>query len=248
MRPASPFTDMAAVRAWDTWFRWRDASGLRDRTIEATWTRVASAVARAEGVHAEAWSRRYYDAFSRWQLIPDEMLVRTAGTPVLRSHRDVLRATVNAHAFASRRGGIAIDGIVEAASLAVRLLDDARRSVDIPPAACRLCLLGVGQALAVLGLEYDSEAGRDIAAGVAAALGQGVRLGLEETGLRNCRTEIAPQPRLAALANATTDALEPLPGDPVGNDARRRMRLAVQPWIDEPIVEEDAAQAHAPPA
>ena len=239
---------MAAVRAWDTWFRWRDAGGLRDRTIEATWTRIARAVARAEGVNAEAWSRRYYDAFSRWQLIPDEMLVRTAGTAVLRSRRDVLRATVNAHAFASRRGGLAIDGIIEAGSLAVRLLDDARRSLDIPPAGFRVCLLGVGQALAVLGLEYDSDAGRDAAAGMAAAIGQGMRLGLEETGLRNCRTGIAPQPRLAAFANSTTDALEPLPGDPAGADARRRMHLAVQPWIDEPIVEEDATQAHAPPA
>ena len=235
MRPDSPFTDMAAVRAWDTWFRWRDAAGLRDRTIESTWWRIARAVARVEGVNAEAWSRRFYEAFSRWQLLPDELLVRTAGTPLPRAGVDVLRASVNAHAFATRRGDGPFDALADAGTLAVRFLDDARRAMEPAPRAFHVCLLGVAQALSVLGLDYDSDAGRDAAAAMAAALARGVRLGIEETGLPQCFTAIEPQPRLASLANATSDALEPVAGAPASPEARRHMRLAVQPWIDEPI-------------
>jgi ribonucleoside-diphosphate reductase alpha chain len=234
MRPASPFTDMVAVRAWDTWFRWRDAVGLRDRTIDATWWRVARAIARAEGAHADAWSRRFYDAFSRWQLLPDEALVRTAGTTLPRSRDDVLRVSVNAHAFATGRAD-SLDGLAEAGTLAVRILDDARKGLDAPPGEFHVCLLGVAQALSVLGLEYDSDAGRQAAAGMAAAVARGVRLGIDETGLANCLTAIEPQPRLAALANATSDGIEPLPGATASADARRGLRLAVQPWIDAPI-------------
>src|SRR5690349_3269996 len=80
MRSASPFTDLAAVRAWDAWFRWRDARGLHDRTIEATWWRVARAAAAGEGAFSGAWERRYFDALTRWRLLPDERVLRGAGT------------------------------------------------------------------------------------------------------------------------------------------------------------------------
>jgi ribonucleoside-diphosphate reductase alpha chain len=235
MRPASPFTDLSAVRTWDTWFRWRDLGGLRDRTIEATWWRVARAVARNEGVHADAWSRRYYDAFSRWQLLPDEGLVRTAGTSLPQSTPDILRVSVNAFAFTAHRGGTVFEQLTEAGSLAVRFLHDARQGMATAPGGFHVCLLGVAQALSVMGLEYDSEAGRQVAVGMAAAVSRGVRLGIEETGLAPCLTAIEPQPRLASLANATSDALEPVAGKPASAEAQRRMRVAVQPWIDAPI-------------
>jgi hypothetical protein len=196
---------------------------------------VARAVARAEGPQADAWSRRFYDAFSRWQLLPDEVLVRAAGTAVPLPRTDVLRVSVNARAFAGPHGAGAFEGLAEAGALAVRLLDDARQVMDSPPGNFHVCLMGIAQALSVLGLAYDSDAGRATAAAMAAVVARGVRLGVEETGLARCHTAIEPQPRLALLANATTDALEPLPGERASAEAQRHMRLAVQPWIDQPI-------------
>ena len=44
----SPFLDPVAVEAWDAWFRWREDGQLRDISVEATWERVAGALAQAE--------------------------------------------------------------------------------------------------------------------------------------------------------------------------------------------------------
>lgn len=247
MRPASPFTEIAAVRAWDAWFRWRDTAGLRDRTIEATWWRVARDIARVEGTQAESWGRRYFEVFSRWQLLPDERLVRSAGTGMPIAPEGVLRASINARAFVGPHGlDIDYNGIVDTACLAVRLLDAAQRAPDSPfpaDAGLRIGLLGVADALAALGLAYDSDAGLAAAAEIAAALARGARLGADERGRSDARlTGIVPQPRLAQLANLASDAVDPpvperdrLRPPEVSCEARLRMRAAVQPWIDDPI-------------
>jgi hypothetical protein len=79
------------------------------------------------------------------------------------------------------------------------------------------------------------------AAQVAAALARGARLGADECERDDARlTGIVPAPRLACLANATSDALDPgarrLARDGVaGPEAQLRLRLAMQPWIDDPI-------------
>jgi len=258
----------------DAWFRWRDAGGLRDRTIESTWWRVARAVAAVEVAQAEAWSRRYYDAFAQWRLLPDEALLRGAGTRVRSGSGGALSATLNVAAFVrAPRGGLDLDAFADTAALAVRLLDDARLAGcagERHGSEVRIGVLGMADALRELGADYDSTAARDIAAGVASALAHGalrgavelarergrtladeapdgaamsprldaaLRADYEQWGSRYARlTAIAPQPRLARLANAASDALDPA-GDTAQASllAQLQLRTAMQPWIDAPI-------------
>ena len=186
MRPASPFTAVAAVEGWDAWFRWRDASGLRDRTIEATWWRVARAAAPAEGAQAEAWARRFYDAFSRWRLLPDAVLLRVAGTGEGLAPDTVLRAALDVAAFvvpSPLPPRLDLDAIADVAALAVRLLDDALialRPDQRDRTGVRVGVLGVADALGALGVPYDSEAALQIAGNLAAALARGSRRGAIE--------------------------------------------------------------------
>jgi hypothetical protein len=46
MQSDSAFMTPLAVETWDAWFRWRDRGQLRDRTIDATWERVATCLSR----------------------------------------------------------------------------------------------------------------------------------------------------------------------------------------------------------
>jgi ribonucleoside-diphosphate reductase alpha chain len=231
MRPASPFTDLAAVRAWDAWFRWRDATGLHDRTIESTWWRVARAAAACEGAFAGAWERRYFDALSRWRLLPDERVLRGAGTGVDDlGNGTPWRASVNVGAFV-RSDSLDLEGIGDIAALAVRLLEGATAGASL-----RIGLIGVADALRQLAIPYDDIAAAKIAGDVAAALSRGARLGAEERGRDTAGlTGIAPQARLARLANNASDAVDPAPGDAASPLSQLRLRVAMQPWIDAPI-------------
>jgi ribonucleoside-diphosphate reductase alpha chain len=177
MRPASPFTAVAAVEGWDAWFRWRDAAGLRDRTIEATWWRVARAAAAAEGAQAEAWARRFFDAFAQWRLLPDEDLLRAAGTGQAFAPDGSVRATLDVAAFVAP-AGVDLERIADTAALAVRLLDDALLALRPDLRArtgLRIGLLGLGDALHSLGLAYDGDDALRLAGNVAAALARGAR-------------------------------------------------------------------------
>lgn len=74
-----------AVDIWDAWFRWREQGALRDLTVNATWDRVATALASIEPADATIWSERFTDAFRAWRLLLDERILATAGrgrTPV----------------------------------------------------------------------------------------------------------------------------------------------------------------------
>ena len=205
MRPASPFTAVAAVEGWDAWFRWREADGLRDRTIEATWWRVARAAASAEGTQAEAWARRFYDAFACWRLLPDPALLRVAGTPGRLATDDVLRAALDVAAFvvpSPLPPRLDLDAVADVAALAVRLLDDALlalRPDQRDRTGVRIGVLGVADAFAALGLAYDGEAAQQLAGKLAAALARGARRGAIEV------TRERPAAPAPALAHAGHD-------------------------------------------
>lgn len=177
-RRLSPFIDLAAVEAWDAWFRWRERSVLRDVSIEDTWWRVVSTLASAESSHEEAtWQVRFMDALASWRLLPDERVLAKIGTGRSGWHGDVLHAVLNAACFVSPEGApcatIDFAALADCAALAVRALDNAALLAGHVATRFRIGIVGVADALALLGLEYDSDAGRAQAAALARALAEG---------------------------------------------------------------------------
>ncbi|HEY0661687.1 MAG TPA: hypothetical protein VGD21_10280 [Lysobacter sp.] len=179
MVPTTRFTNPIAVEAWDAWFRWREADALRDVTIDATWWRVAEAVAAVEGTQAPLWAYRYVDAFRRWRLLPDERLLSQAGTGTAPTTFDAPAAVLNVAAFVTESVGAAprFDraAFVDTAALAVRLLDSAVRTYGATPAPMdlRIGIIGLGDALQKLGIAYAGHVAPQQARTIAAALSEG---------------------------------------------------------------------------
>jgi ribonucleoside-diphosphate reductase alpha chain len=293
------FSEPAAVEAWDAWFRWRQGGILHDRTIDATWVRVVKAIAYVED-DVDRWSRRWLEGLARWHWLPDEVLLRDAGTGVCPSvpGLEPVSAVLNLSAFvglkSSRKAVRTLDtaALAEAASGVLRFLDDALVAIPgLSRNGLRLGLMGLADALASLDIAYDSPAALRFAHDAGEALATGALRGavelarerggrepnwarlefqwnlglpgaLVEEALRRgvrheVRTAIGPAPHLAMLANNCSDALDPLPFEPDGHGKSRdpppsfpsvaiqqRVRLAIQPWIDEPIDYPLLASAH----
>lgn len=177
MVPVTRFTSLASVKAWDGLYRWRQDGVVRDASIDATWRRIADAVATAEGALAPLWAHRFVTACSRWQVLPGEPLLACAGT----DHGPdgwMPDAAVNLAAFVHDDvfGVPRLDRarLIEAAALATRLLDDAMMVYphtrgDGP----RISLIGVADALRMLELPYGSDAAQDLVAVAAAQVAEG---------------------------------------------------------------------------
>ena len=177
MVPVTRFTSLASVEAWDRLYRWRQDGLVRDATIDATWRRIADAVATAEGALAPLWAHRFVTACSRWQVLPGEPLLACAGT----DHGPdawTPAAAINLSGFVADDvfGVPRLDRarLVEAAALATRLLDDAmmvypNTQGDGP----RVSLIGVADALRMLELPYGSDAAQDLVAIAAAQVAEG---------------------------------------------------------------------------
>lgn len=212
----SPFTDVLAADAWDAWFRWRDPDRLHDISIDATFSRVAHALARAEPPSmANVFEKRVTDAFTSWQLLLDERLLATAGTDRSSWTQDNLAAVLNAAVFVRGRftGNARFDhaAFATAAELAVRALDNACALVKSPSPSPRIGLqiglMGLADAFAFLRLGYDSPCARTEAAAIARSLAEGcyrgtVRLAQE----RGAAVGLADNAHARALLNE-------LPGD-----------------------------------
>lgn len=210
------FTDPAAVDAWDNWFRWRHAQGLRDRTIDATWARVAHAV--AEAVDDRACMRRYIDAFSRWQLLPDERLLRSAGTASNPGPLDSPAATLNVAAFVTapltRQAQWDAEGFSRVAALAARLLDDALVVAHGPTPGfrdLRIGVMGFADALGLLGIGYDDAGAVELARRVGAALAHGTLRGTVDLARERGAIDQHPAHRVAQWRDRGTP--EPLVDD-----------------------------------
>ncbi len=221
------FSDPAAVEAWDAWYRWRSGGELRDVTVDATWARVAQALAAADGERAALCAQRFARSFADWRLLPDERLLGAAGTGSEIEIDGRLRASLNAAAFVlpDGSGGARFEreSLVETAALAVHLLDDALLTVaghraDTP--ALGIGLIGMGDALRTMALRYDSVAGRRFAADIAQALAEGCVQGsvdlARERGAQACDLD-------AALALASARGLRP---DLIARAARHGLRHA----------------------
>jgi ribonucleoside-diphosphate reductase alpha chain len=181
--PATRFTDPVSVETWDACFRWRADDALRDVTIDDTWWRVIDAVASPDRGTATDWAHRYFDAFSRWRLLPDERLLRCAGSDRAPGAVEPPAAVLNVAAFLHAPiGGVPRlerTALVETAALAVRLLDDAMRNTRIVrrDAGLRVGLVGFGDALRTLGIPYAAPAAQEFARTVAQTLAEGCMRG-----------------------------------------------------------------------
>jgi ribonucleoside-diphosphate reductase alpha chain len=71
-------------RIWDTRYRWRDGAGVRDKDIDATWLRVATAVAAVETREPESWKEAFYRSMVDFRFLPGGRIMAGAG-----SHRRV---------------------------------------------------------------------------------------------------------------------------------------------------------------
>lgn len=170
------FTTAIAVDTWDNHFRWRTGDELRDRTIDATWRRVASAVAGAEGKNAEEWEGRFVEAFQDWRIVPDPRLLKWAGTGVTSIRLDNPRATLNLGAFVihpqASQACFDYETFCSTAALAVRFLDDAWLTYGGKPCTAAICvgMMGFANALAALGWSYVSEQACEFASMLAKVL------------------------------------------------------------------------------
>lgn len=183
------FTTAIAVDTWDAHFRWRDGGDLRDRTIDATWRRVASAVAAVEGAAAGQWEQRYVEAFQGWRIVPDARLLKWAGTGTFGSTLDHPRATLNLGTFIVQAQAsepcFDYDAFSAMAALAVRFLDDACLAYSDRRAASGLCvgIMGFADVLASLGYAYTSESACEFAT----LLGQALAAACRESSLQMLR-------------------------------------------------------------
>lgn len=121
---------MAAVDAWDAWFRWRDADTLHDLTIEETWHRVASALCSVEPQKsAAAVKARLIDALMSWRLLLDERILATAGTGTPDWASSAPVAVLNVAAFVTEpfaaQATLNLSAIESVAAFATRMLDNA---------------------------------------------------------------------------------------------------------------------------
>lgn len=180
------FTTAIAVDTWDANFRWRVGDELRDRTIDATWRRVASAVAGVEDADAEEWEQRFVDAFRDWRIVPDARLLKWAGTGVPSIRLDNPQATLNLGTFVVRPQAsqpyFDYEAFSDMAALAVRLLDDAWLTYGDKPSTSAICVgvMGFADALAALGYSYADERACEFAS----ALGKTLSAACLESSLR----------------------------------------------------------------
>lgn len=164
---ATSFVDPVAVEAWDAWFRWREGNELRDLTIDATWSRVTGALSSLAPGRPVQHEQQIGDAISSWRLLPDARILAGAGTPGFAWPGHALSATINLARFVSlpftERAGLQVEPLAATVLLALRLMDDVRIAAGSADAPLRLGIVGLADAVALLGMDYTS------ANGVAAA-------------------------------------------------------------------------------
>lgn len=184
LTPRTRFVDPRAVDIWDSRFRWRSGDQLRDRTIDATWSRVATALTESANDEQAYWRSRYTLAFGQWQVLPDPTLLRFAGTDMPVALPREPSAMVNAGVFVidprTRHARFDHQRFSVAAALAVRILDDASITFlpdDDAPMRFGIGLIGLGDAIGSLGLRYDSPHSPVIAQDISRSLAMGCLLG-----------------------------------------------------------------------
>jgi ribonucleoside-diphosphate reductase alpha chain len=74
------FANALAEEIWRTRYRFEPATGAPESSIEATWTRVARALAAVEPNDRAAWERKFTDALADFRFLPGGRILAGAGT------------------------------------------------------------------------------------------------------------------------------------------------------------------------
>lgn len=211
------FVDPVAVEAWDAWFRWREGHELRDLTIDATWSRVTGALCSLSEGQPARYEQQIGDAISSWRLLPDERILAGAGTRGFAWPARGLQATINLARFVSlpftARASLQADSLAATVLLALRLLDDIRHAAGCADAAPRLGIIGLADALAMLGTDYTAASGATAAAEVArlfasATLHASLQLARERGAATGALTAVEISQRFdGKLSRSETDAI-----------------------------------------
>lgn len=212
---STTFVDPVAVEAWDAWFRWREGNVLHDLTIDATWSRVTGALCSLTAGQPARHEQQIGDAISSWRLLPDERILAGAGTQGFAWPTQGLNATINLARFVSlpftERASLQSESLAATVLLALRLLDDIRHAAGCPGAPPRLGIIGLADALAMLGVDYTAASGSTAAA-------EAARLFATATLLANA--QLARERGAACAAAETAAALRRFDSHLTGADAR----------------------------
>ncbi|RRQ20991.1 adenosylcobalamin-dependent ribonucleoside-diphosphate reductase [Thiohalobacter thiocyanaticus] len=65
---------------WDTKYRYREGTQIRDHTLEDTWRRVARALAAVEPHDRATWEARFFDQLRDFRFLPGGRILAGAGT------------------------------------------------------------------------------------------------------------------------------------------------------------------------
>jgi ribonucleoside-diphosphate reductase alpha chain len=79
-QPTTAFPNPLAEEIWASRYRFVAADGAAEASIDATWDRVARALAAAEPHDRVAWERRFRDVLAGFRFLPGGRIVAGAGT------------------------------------------------------------------------------------------------------------------------------------------------------------------------
>ncbi|MBK8163056.1 MAG: adenosylcobalamin-dependent ribonucleoside-diphosphate reductase [Gammaproteobacteria bacterium] len=105
-----PFTAAISRHIWNSKYRHREDDGYRDADVEATWRRVARALAAVETSDRDVWENRFYDILQGFRFLPGGRILAGAGT----GHRVTLFNCFVMGTVADSMDGI-FDGLKEGA-------------------------------------------------------------------------------------------------------------------------------------
>ena len=75
-----PLTAAISERVWDSKYRYRQGNQI-EASIEATWQRVATAIAQAEkGDKKNYWEKEFYKLLENFKFLPGGRILAGAGT------------------------------------------------------------------------------------------------------------------------------------------------------------------------
>ena len=148
------FPNRLAEEIWTSRYRFVAPEGAPELSIDATWARVARVLAAVEPEAEAAWEGRFADALADFRFLPGGRILAGAGTG---------RRVTLCNCFVMGQIEDTLDGVFTALREGALTMQQARTA----RASRRLGLgiTGLADALIMLGLRYDGEAARRVAAG-----------------------------------------------------------------------------------